>query len=142
MKKKFSLLTMILSLFFVCYSVDPTLYAGNKKEKNQKKSQKAKAAKLKKQHKELQEDYQYTMEHFVLLLQRLVTVYDELGDRMYEIENKSLIHDKELFLIKEIFEKKALEDDTFRLGFDVPFFEEPVYINKVYVERHKKEETP
>lgn len=136
MKNKFAILTMVLSLCFVGYSGEPTLHAGAKKEKNHKKAKKNKITKLKTQYDNLKQDYHYTMENFVVLLQRLITVYDELDNRIQELENKNQKYDQELFLVREVFNKKAQEDETFRVGFDLPFWEEPVYINGIRVERH------
>lgn len=139
---KFAIMAILLSVFFVCCSGGDTLYAGNKKAKNHKKVQKIKTEKLKQQYENLKQDYHYTMENFVVLLQRLITVYDELDNRILELENKNQKYDQELFLVREVFNKKAQEDETFRVGFDLPFWDEPVYINGVRVERHPIGENP
>lgn len=137
---KLLMLGMCLCAIFILSGKDGTLYAKEKKNKNNK-NVKARQ-KLQHEYDDLQKDYQVTMENFVQLLQRLVTIYDELDQRILEVESKTEIHQDALFQIKDVFEKKSMEDETFRIGITLPFCEEPYYLKGVRVERHKQGDSP
>lgn len=125
-------LTMLLSIFFVSLGDISTLYAKNKKQK----AKIIKAKKLKKQYANLHEEYQLTMEEFLHVLKRLMIVYDDLHEKVSDLDKKCQKYEHELFLVREVFNKKAQEDETFRVGFDLPFMDETVYVDGIRVERH------
>lgn len=135
------MLTILLSVFLIFSCSEKPLVAANKKDKNHKKNVQ-RAKKIQEDYAHLQNDYQYTLQNFVDLLNRLVTIYDELDTRIQELEKRYQGQEQELYQIKEVFNRKAEEDETFRLGIQTPFFEEPVYINGIHVERHKVPENP
>ena len=94
--KHFFLLTVILtSIFGMCTFSDSYLYARNKKSKHAKKK------KIERKYKQLQGDFSYTVENFVVILEEWITLCQKLDSKVQDLESKSLYRDQELVGMRE-----------------------------------------